>query len=64
MVSTDATRPYRILTDAEKQHMHELMDIGVAFITKCNAVGSSRELSLAITKAEEAVMWAVRHITK
>lgn len=26
-------------------------------------VGASRELSLAATKTEEAVMWAVKHIT-
>jgi hypothetical protein len=27
------------------------------------ALGQSRELSLAKTKIEEAVMWAVKHIT-
>lgn len=27
-------------------------------------LGASRELSIAIVKTEEAVMWAVRHITK
>ena len=26
--------------------------------------GGSRELSLALTKVEEAVMWAVKHVTK
>lgn len=54
---------YRVLSDAEKQQMVDLKDIGAAFIAKCNEVGKSRELSIAITKAEEAVMWAVKHVT-
>jgi len=28
-----------------------------------NQLGNNRELSLAKTKIEEAVMWAVKHIT-
>ena len=32
--------------------------------TAIDVIGSSRELSLAKTKIEEAVMWAVKHITK
>lgn len=55
---------YRVLSDAEKQQMVDLKDIGAAFIAKCQEIGGSRELSLAITKAEEAVMWAVKHVTK
>ena len=55
---------YRILTDAEKQQMVDLKDIGAAFIAKCQEIGGSRELSLAITNAEQAVMWAVKHVTK
>jgi len=54
---------YRVLSDAEKAAMTEIKDIGLAFIDKCNALGKSRELSLAITNAEQAVMWAVKHIT-
>lgn len=55
---------YRVLTDAEKQQMVELKDIGAAFIAKCQEIGGSRELSLAITNAEQAVMWAVKHVTR
>ena len=55
---------YRVLSDAEKQQMLDLKDIGAAFIAKCQAVGNSRELSLAITNAEQAVMWAVKHVTR
>lgn len=54
---------YRILTDAEKQQMLDLKDLGAAFIEKCNEIGRSRELSLAVTNAEQAVMWAVKHVT-
>lgn len=55
---------YRTLNEDEKLQMMELKDLAAAFITKCNEIGSSRELSLAITKAEEAAMWAVKHVTK
>lgn len=55
---------YRVLTDAEKTQMVTLKDQAAAFIEACHAIGSSRELSLAITKAEEAAMWAVKHVTK
>lgn len=54
---------YRVLTDAEKAQMQDLKDKGLAFIEACNAIGKSRELSLAVTNAEQAVMWAVKAIT-
>jgi len=55
---------YRVLTDTEKSHMKAVKDMGQAFIYYCTATGHSREMSLAITKMEEAVMWAVKHITR
>ena len=55
---------YRVLSDDEKAQMVALKDIGAAFITKCQEIGASRELALAITNAEQAVMWAVKHVTK
>jgi hypothetical protein len=54
---------YRVLGDAEKANMVALKDSGLQFITLCRSIGQSREMALAITKAEEAVMWAVKHIT-
>jgi hypothetical protein len=54
---------YRVLTDAEKAQMVELKDLGAAFLAKCDEVGHSREMSLAKTNAEQAVMWAVKHVT-
>jgi hypothetical protein len=53
----------RTLTDAEKAQMVELKDLGAAFLAKCDEVGHSREMSLAKTNAEQAVMWAVKHVT-
>jgi len=55
---------YRVLTDDEKAQMKTLKDMGLEFIEYCNSVGFSRELALAITKMEEAVMWSVKHVTK
>jgi hypothetical protein len=55
---------YRVLTDEEKHQMLRIKDFGKAFFDECTATGNSRELSLAKTKIEEAVMWAVKHITK
>lgn len=55
---------YRVLSDEEKQRMQSIKDLGLAFHDLCESTGQSRELSLAKTKIEEAVMWAVKHITK
>lgn len=55
---------YRVLTDLEKACMKDFKDKGLAFFQACDDMGQSRELSLAKTKIEEAVMWAVKHITK
>ena len=55
---------YRVLNDDEKALMKDLKDKGLDFVKTCDVIGGSRELSLAKTKMEEAVMWAVKHITK
>lgn len=55
---------YRVLTDEEKATMQAIKDQGQAFHDLVEKVGLSRELSLAKTKIEEAVMWAVKHITR
>jgi hypothetical protein len=54
---------YRVLSEEEKALMVDVKDIGAAFLNIVDGIGSSRELSLAKTKIEEAVMWAVKHIT-
>lgn len=63
-VNNTVRHQYRVLSDAEKAEMLEIKDLGQALIDKINAVGKSRELSLALTNAEQSVMWAVKHITK
>lgn len=55
---------YRTLSDEEKFHMKSIKDQGQLFIDYVNTIGKSREYSLAITKIEEAVMWAVKGLTK
>lgn len=54
---------YRVLSDAEKANMQKIKDDGLAFHNLIDSLGQSRELSIAKTKVEEAVMWAVKHIT-
>lgn len=55
---------YKVLSDEDKQAMGSIKDLGLALHDRIDALGSSREVSLAKTKVEEAVMWAVKHITK
>jgi len=55
---------YRVLTDAEKEQMQAIKDKGLELHNMIEGIGASRELSLAKTKTEEAVMWAVKHLTR
>lgn len=55
---------YRVLSDEEKTQMQAIKDHGLIFHGYVDGIGKSRELSLALTKIEEAVMWAVKHITR
>ena len=55
---------YRVLTDEERQQMQTVKDKGLEFHEYIRSLGASRELSLAQTKVEEAVMWAVKHLTR
>lgn len=55
---------YRVLSEDEKAKMKVIKDAGVAFTELCDSLGTSRELSLAKTNMEQAVMWAVKHLTK
>ena len=54
---------YRVLSDAEKQSMQAIKDKGLELHNLIESIGQSRELSIAQTKTEEAVMWAVKHLT-
>jgi len=55
---------YRVLSQEEKDSMNAVKDAGLSMLILVSQLGSSRELSLAQTRIEEAVMWAVKHITK
>lgn len=62
-VNNTMRHQYRVLSDAEKANMQEIKDEGLKFHERISGLGNSREVSLAKTKVEEAVMWAVKHIT-
>lgn len=64
---------YRELSDKEKELMVKIKDKGADFIALLHEIGgtevggerfASRDLSLANTAMEDAVMRAVRHLTK
>ena len=55
---------YRVLSEDEKASMQAIKDKGLEFHDLVAGIGESREMSIAKTKIEEAVMWAVKHITK
>lgn len=65
---------YRVLSDVEKKQMKDIKDTGSEFLGQLQGIArygghdmpgrESRELEIAKTKIEEAVMWAVKHITR
>jgi hypothetical protein len=62
-VNNAVRHTYRVLSDEEKAQMVKIKNAGKALIDIINETGKSRELSLALTNAEQAVMWAVKHVT-
>jgi hypothetical protein len=55
---------YRVLTDSEKERMMRVKDMGRLFIEFVElSVPNGRMASIAKTKMEEAVMWAVKGLT-
>ena len=54
---------YRTLSQDEQDRVRAIKDAGAVLWLLCEAEPASREASLAKTKAEEAVMWAVKAIT-
>ena len=55
---------YRILSDQEKATMKQIKDMGLEMIEYLDLIGEGREISIAKTRIEEAVMWAAKHVTK
>ncbi len=62
-VNNTMRHAYRVLSDEEKARMAAIKDKGAEMLALIESCGNSRELSLARTKTEEAVMWAVKHVT-
>lgn len=52
------------LSEDEKAHLARVVRLGDELIEVLEAIGLTRRLSIAKTKVEEAVMWAVRDITE
>ena len=60
-INNGVRHKYRVLTDAEKASMVFLKDRGQDLIDAIvDNVPAGREASLAKTRVEEAVMWAVK----
>ena len=62
-VNNTMRHQYRVLSDAEKANMNAIKDEGLKFHALVSGIGKSREISLALTRIEEAVMWACKDIT-
>jgi hypothetical protein len=55
---------YRVLTEPEKIAMKVLKDKGLDLIEEIESIlPKGREASLAKTRVEEAIMWAVKGLT-
>jgi hypothetical protein len=63
MSKTAMRQVYRPLSDTEKADIEAVKDSAQAFYDRVDAIGQSREMSLAKTRIEEACMWAVKHIS-
>lgn len=62
-VNNTVRHQYKVLNEAEKSQMMLAKDLGLQFLNAIDQFGSKREYSIAKTKIEEAVMWAVKGIT-
>lgn len=55
---------YRELSESERSLMTLIKDKGLEFYNLLENLGQSREISIAKTKIEEAVMWGTKHLTR
>ena len=63
-VNNTLRHQYRVLNDQEKQSMVDIKSAGEALLRTIQYhCPKGREQSLAVTKTEEAVMWAVKGLT-
>lgn len=59
-----AGKPLRALNESEIANLNSVKSAGRDFFDVVASMPASREISLAKTKIEEAVMWAVKGITE
>lgn len=52
------------LTDEQTEQIRGIKDFGEDLWKFLDGIGESRELSLAKTRVEEAVMWATKFVTR
>jgi len=64
IVNNTLRNSYRVLTASEKLDVENIKSVGLDFLSRVEGLGASRETSIAKTKIEEAVMWAVKHIMR
>lgn len=62
-VNNTMRHTYKVLDYDVKTAMTTVKDKGLELFQFIDSLGKTRELSVAKTKVEEAVMWAVKHIT-
>ena len=63
IVNNYGRHKYRVLTDDEKSQVSAVKNATHDFGVLLDSLPPSRERSVAITKLEEASMWAVRGLT-
>ena len=63
LIDNAVRHQYRELSEEEKAMMMSIKDKGLDLLVEINRMGDSREIRIAKQKVEEAVMWAVKHIT-
>lgn len=62
---TSRFRPkYRALSDAEKKLHDNIKDNAQYMERLFDLIPPSREVSIALTKLEESIMWAIKGLTK
>lgn len=54
---------YRSLSSSEREMMYTVKEKGKEFLDLIDQIGFSEELATAKRRVEEAVMWAVKHIS-
>ena len=65
VVNNDVRHQYRVLSEEEKAAMLWIKDQALTMMEFIDArVPAGREVSLAKTKIEEAVMWSIKGLTK